>query len=113
LAGERFIGFASDQPTRRVLDRAFKEAGVRMRLATEFDNIELVKRKVEIDGAASILPRTALGTERRAGSLVSVEIDSPRMWRPIGAIARRRRSSPLAMRRFLELLRAGRAAGAA
>lgn len=113
LAGERFIGFTSDQPTRRALDRVFKDAGVRLRPAMEFDNIEMVKRTVEIDGAVSILPRTALDTERRAGSLVFVEIDSPRMWRPIGAIARRRRSAPLATRRFLELLRAGRAVGAA
>ena len=105
LAGERFIAFAADLPTRKALDRALRGAGVAMRPEREFDNIETVKRTVEIDGAVSILPETTLANERRAGSLIPVEISSPDMWRPVGVVTKRNRAGSLALRRFLELLR--------
>ncbi len=107
LAGEKFIAFDADLPTRKALDRAFRTAGVAMRPEREFDNIETVKRTVEIDGAVSILPETTLANERRAGSLVPVEIAGADMWRPIGLITRRNRVGSLALRRFSELLRSG------
>ena len=107
LAGETFIAFEADLPTRKALDRALRSAGVPMRPEKEFDNIETVKRMVEIGDAVSILPETSLANERRAGSLIPVELDSPDMWRPVGAITRRNRSGSLALRRFLEMLRGG------
>ena len=107
LAGEKFIAFAADLPTRKAVDRALRAAGVVMRPEREFDNIETVKRTVEIDGAVSILPETTLVNERRAGSLIPVEIGSPEMWRPVGLITRRNRAGPAALRRFIELLRGG------
>lgn len=105
VAGEKFIAFEADLPTRKALDRAMRTAGVVMRPEREFDNIETVKRTVEIDGAVSILPETALANERRAGSLIPVEISSPGMWRPVGVVTKRSREGSLALRRFLELLR--------
>jgi DNA-binding transcriptional LysR family regulator len=107
LAGEKFIAFAIDLPTRKAVDRALRAAGVTMRPEREFDNIETVKRTVEIDGAVSILPQTTLANERRAGSLIPVEIASPEMWRPVGVVTRRNRDGSSALRRFLELLRGG------
>jgi DNA-binding transcriptional LysR family regulator len=76
-----------------------------LRPEREFDNIETVKRTVEIEGAVSILPETALANERRAGSLIPVEIASPGMWRPVGVVTKRNRAGSPALRRFLELLR--------
>ena len=105
LAAEKFIAFAADLPTRKALDRAFRSAGVRVRPEREFDNIETVKRTVEIDGAVSILPETALATERRAGSLIPVEIAASDMWRPVGVVTKRNRAGSPALRHFLELLR--------
>lgn len=109
LAGEKFIAFEADLPTRKALDRAMRAAKVSVRPEKEFDNIETVKRMVEIGDAVSILPATSLGNERRAGSLVPVEIAPGDMWRPVGIITRRNRAGSLALRRFLELLRAGSA----
>jgi DNA-binding transcriptional LysR family regulator len=105
LSAEKFIAFAADLPTRKALDRAFRSAGIRVRPEREFDNIETVKRTVEIDGAVSILPETALANERRAGSLIPVEIASTDMWRPVGVVTKRNRAGSPALRRFLELLR--------
>jgi DNA-binding transcriptional LysR family regulator len=111
LAGEKFIAFAADLPTRKALDRAMRGAGVVMRPEREFDNIETVKRTVEIDGAVSILPETTLANERRAGSLIPVEISSPDMWRPVGVVTKRNRAGSLALRRFLDLLRSAPRSG--
>src|SRR6266446_6963962 len=49
LTGQKFIGFEPDIPTRRALDKILKENGVEVHHVMEFDNIETVKRAVEID----------------------------------------------------------------
>lgn len=105
VVGEKFIAFEADLPTRKALDRAFRTAGLKLRPEREFDNIETVKRTVEIDAAVSILPENTLANERRAGSLVPVEIASSGMWRPVGVITRRNRAGSLALRSFLASLR--------
>jgi len=111
LAGEKFIAFAADQPTRKALDRALRASRAAMRPEMEFDNVETVKRTVEIGDAISILPETTLANERRVGSLVPVEIAGEDMWRPVGVITRRRRGATPALQRFLELLRGNRSPG--
>jgi DNA-binding transcriptional LysR family regulator len=105
LTDEKFIAFAADLPTRKALDRALRAAGVSIRPEREFDNIETVKRTVEIDGAVSILPETTLANERRAGSLIPIEIASADLWRPVGLVLRRSRAGSPALRAFLEFLR--------
>lgn len=105
LSGEKFISFASDQPTRKAIDRALRAAKVPIRRNNEYDNIEVVKRTVEIGEGVAILPETVLANERKAGSLIPVEIAAPGMWRPVGAITRRNRVATPALARFLDLLR--------
>lgn len=111
LSGEKFIAFAADQPTRKALDRALRAARVSIRPEMEFDNVETVKRTVEIGDAVSILPETTLANERRAGSLVPIGITGADIWRPVGVITRRNRGASPALLKFLDLLRAGRAPG--
>lgn len=105
LNGEKFIAFTADLPTRRMLDRALRTAKVRLWPEQEFDNIETVKRTVEIGDAISILPEATLINEQRAGSLVLVEIDSENVWRSVGVITRRNRAESSALHQFLEGLR--------
>lgn len=111
LAGEKYIAFDADAPTRKAVDRALRSAGVALRVDAEFDNVETVKRMVEIGDGVSILPETVLANERRAGSLIPVQIASSDMWRPVGVIMRRNRAGSLTLRRFLETLRAGKTGG--
>ena len=111
LSGEKFIAFAADQPTRKVLDRALRAARVSIRPQMEFDNVETVKRTVEIGDAVSILPQATLANEQRAGSLVPIGITGADIWRPVGVITRRNRTGSPALLEFLELLRAGQMPG--
>ncbi|HEX7193937.1 MAG TPA: LysR family transcriptional regulator [Chthoniobacterales bacterium] len=105
LAGERFISFAFDQPTRKAIDRIFKHHKVTIRRAMEFDNIETVKRTVEIEDGISIVPLTTVEEEKKLGSLIPVEIESAEMWRPIGLVQRRNRSQTSAIRAFVTMLK--------
>ncbi len=44
LRKEKFIGFEPDIPTRKAVDKIFREAGIEVNPVMEFDNIETVKR---------------------------------------------------------------------
>src|SRR3954454_6290227 len=48
LAGQHFISFDPDIPTRHAIDKMLKEQNVDVKHVMEFDNIETVKRAVEI-----------------------------------------------------------------
>ncbi len=105
LSGEKFIAFEPDQPTTKAINRRFQEAGVVVRLAMEFDNIETVKRAVEIENAVSIVPAAAVSDEVRDGHLVMIEFDEPSMFRPIGVISKRNRAISPAHKRFVNTLK--------
>ncbi|CAN5652141.1 LysR family transcriptional regulator [soil metagenome] len=104
LEGEKFIAFEPDLPTRREVDRKLRAAGVKIQLALEFDNIETVKRAVEVENGVSIVPATAVRNEVESGSLVAVEFEASDMWRPLGVLVRRAARISPAIREFLLLL---------
>ena len=57
LAGEKFISFEPDIPTRKAIDKILKDHNVKVETVMEFDNIETVKRAVEIEAGISIVPQ--------------------------------------------------------
>ena len=105
LQGEKFISFEPDLPTRKVIDRMLREQGVEIEHTMEFDNIETVKRAVEIENGISIVPQTSVADEARNGSLVPVEVESFDMWRPLGVLYRRHRAISPAQKQFVALLK--------
>jgi len=104
LHGLPFVSFAADQPTRKFLDRRFREYGVRVRQMMELDNIETLKRTVENENALAILPETGVRSEVRAGSLCCLPLQEPGMWRPLGVLFRKKASASPAGREFLNML---------
>ena len=105
LAGEKFISFEPDLPTRKVIDRLLREQGIKIEHAMEFDNIETVKRAVEIENGISLVPQTSVADESRNGSLVAIEVESFDMWRPLGVLYRRHRAISPAQQQFVALLK--------
>ncbi|GAB4246562.1 MAG: LysR family transcriptional regulator [Candidatus Methylacidiphilales bacterium] len=104
LAPYKFIAFESDIPTRRAIDKIFREADVDLKPVMEFDNIETVKRAVEIDAGIAIVPRATIEQEVRAGSLVAVEFQGREFFRPLGIIYKSGRVLSPALKRFLKTL---------
>ena len=104
LQDEKFIAFSPDLPTRREIDRKLRSEGVKVKLVLEFDNIETVKRAVEIENGVSIVPETAVGDEVAAGLLATLEFSDPELRRTLGALIRRSARVSSALREFLALL---------
>lgn len=105
LAGQNFVNFESDIPTRKALDRLFREAGVHVENVMEFDNIETVKRAVEIDAGVSIVPAVTVTEEIAKGALVAVPFDDPEVCRPIGVIFKKNKVLSPAMKQFIATLK--------
>ncbi len=105
LEGQRFVSFEPDQPTARAIDRKFQHAGVHLRHALEYDNIETVKRAVQIENGLSIVPLTTVVDELELGRLRAAELDEPDMFRPLGLVQKRSRAASPAQKRFIEMLK--------
>jgi DNA-binding transcriptional LysR family regulator len=104
LVGEKFVAFEPDLPTRKEIDRRLRQRGVRITPILEFDNIETVKRAVEIEEAVSIVPENCVSDEVRGGSLAAIEIDEAEMWRPLGAIVKSATARSRSLKEFLAML---------
>jgi DNA-binding transcriptional LysR family regulator len=107
LNGEKFIAFEPDLPTRKIIDRHFRDHSVQIDHAMEFDNIETVKRAVEIESGISLVPGNTVEKEVASGLLVALEIEGVKMSRPLGVITKRNRARSPAQKEFVEALKNG------
>ncbi len=107
LGGQKFVGFEPDIPTRKALDKAFREHGVEVRHVMEFDNIETVKRAVEIDAGIAVVPQTTITQEVTNQTLAAVPIDDGDLFRPLAAIYKKNKVLSPAMKQLLALLKQG------
>ncbi len=106
LSGQKFIGFEPDIPTRKALDRMLKDHGVHVQHVMEFDNIETVKRAVEIDAGVAIVPQSTVVQEVAKQSLAQVAFDDGEFYRPLAAIYKKNKVLSPAMKAFLTVLKA-------
>jgi DNA-binding transcriptional LysR family regulator len=105
LAGQKIIGFEPDIPTRKALDKILKEYGVEVKHVMEFDNVETVKRAVEIDAGISIVPIGTVQQEIAKQTLVAVPIEDGDFFRPLAAIYKKNKVLSPAMKQFLSILK--------
>ncbi len=105
LQFERFIAFEKNVPTRLWIDGILERYNVTVRPVMEFDNIETVKRAVEINSGISILPQTALLQELGSETLKAIPFSNENFVRPTGIIIRKDKIISQAGRYFIELLR--------
>lgn len=105
LSGQKFIGFEPDIPTRKALDKILKEHGVDVEHAMEFDNIETVKRAVEIDAGVAIVPQGTVIQEVTKQTLAAVTLEDGEYYRPLAAIYKKNKVLSPAMKQFLTILK--------
>jgi len=104
LQFKKFIAFEQDVPTRMWIDGILERYGTSVRIVMQFDNIETVKRAVEIDAGISILPQTAILQELAEGTIKAVAFSNEQLFRPTGIIIRKGKILGGAARYFLEML---------
>jgi DNA-binding transcriptional LysR family regulator len=104
LQFERFIAFEKDVPTRIFIDNILSRYSTVVRTVMEFDNVETVKRAVEINAGVSILPQATVIQEVASGTLKAIPFSNEKFLRPTGIIVRRGRPLSQAARYFIEIL---------
>jgi DNA-binding transcriptional LysR family regulator len=104
LAGQKFIGFDPDIPTRKAIDQIFRENRIEVEPVMEFDNIETVKRAVEIDAGVAIVPQATVLQEVKQGSLAVIHFKGREFTRPLAVLHRKGRVLTPAMKKFIETL---------
>jgi DNA-binding transcriptional LysR family regulator len=105
LAGQKFIGFEPDIPTRKAIDKILRDHGVEVETVMEFDNIETVKRAVEIEAGISIVPQATVVQEVAKQTLAEVRIEGVELYRPLAAIYKKNKVLSPAMKQFLHILK--------
>jgi LysR family transcriptional regulator, transcriptional activator of the cysJI operon len=105
LSGQKFVSFEKDIPTRKAVDRILKEHGVSVEHAMEFDNIETVKRAVEIDSGIAIVPQETIRQEVASQTLAAVRFDDGEFYRPLGVIYKKNKVLSPAIKQFIALLK--------
>ena len=104
LVGQKFIGFDPDIPTRKAVDIIFRDNKLDLDPVMEFDNIETVKRAVEIDHGIAIVPYATVMQETKQGSLAAVPFKGKNFTRPLAILHRKGRVLTPAMRKFIDTL---------
>ena len=109
LTGRPMVAFDPDLVIRHEIDRVLDAHDVAPDVVMEFDNIETIKRALEIDAGFAILPEPTVHQEVLAGTLARVSIAEPeaaaKLVRPLGIISGRNRPLAPTAQRFLDLLR--------
>ena len=105
LRGEEFISFERDIPTRKATDEMLSNAGVDISVVMEFDNVETVKRALEINAGIAILPRHTVLNETERKQLVAIKLDNGIHARPLAIIHKKNRLLTPALRSFVELMK--------
>ncbi len=104
LDGESLVTFTTELRIRSEMDRWLKLARVSVDVVHEFDNIENIKRAVEVGSGIALLPIPTVRRELEIGSLKALHLDDVRWVRPLGIVHRKHKDLTTAAKRFLELL---------
>lgn len=104
LAQQPFVAFERDVPTRRNIDRVLRTAGITLDVVMEFDNIETIKRAVEVEVGISVLPLITVQLEVKARTLAAVPFRDQPLLRSLGILVRKGRERTQVMSKFIDLL---------
>jgi DNA-binding transcriptional LysR family regulator len=104
LDGLEIIGFDLDLSIRRSIDRELAAREVHLQVVMAFDNIDTIKRAIEVNAGVSLLPEPTVRRELELGSLVSVPLAGLDLVRPLAIIYRRGFELGVTARRFIQLL---------
>lgn len=105
LTGQKFIAFEPDVPTRRATDKVLKDNDVHVQTVMEFDNIETVKRAVEIDAGIAIVPHNTVIQEVEKQTLAELSMDDAELYRPLAAIYKKTKVLSPAIKQFISILK--------
>ncbi len=101
LNHQNFIGFIKEIPTRNYIDDILLKNKTIVKMIQEFDNVETLKRSLEIGDGISILPENTVQHEIQNGDLISIDISNEKLNRNTGIITRKDRPISKAIQEVL------------
>tara|TARA_B100000809_G_scaffold256012_1_gene295371 strand:- start:27 stop:992 length:966 start_codon:yes stop_codon:yes gene_type:complete len=104
LDQQEMVAFSHGLAIRRILDKLLSSHGLEIPVAVEFDNIEMLKRAIEINSGISLLPEPTILRERNAGTLHTASISDFTLVRPLAIIHRRSGQLGRTASRFVDML---------
>lgn len=105
LEGETLVGYERDISTRKATDQMLRSHHVNVHYNAEYDNIETIKRAVEIGQGVAIVPLPAVRHEVEHGTIKVVRFSDDALLRPLGIIHKRGRHLSPAAVKFMEILK--------
>ncbi len=105
INGQKFINFERDLPTRKALDKIFKDHRITVDQIMQLDNIETLKRAVEIDSGIAIVPEATVGMELSTQTLAVVQLEGGVFVRQMGLIYKKNKVLSPALKQFIALLK--------
>ena len=104
LTGLDFVGFDTDLPISREIERFLRDHHVQVNMTLHFDNLQMIKEAVAHGSGVSIMPARAMAAEVAQGRLITIPIAAPDLYRPVGIVHRRKKRFHRAAQAFLDLL---------
>ncbi len=105
LEGEAFVAYEKDIATRKATDQLLRNSHVTVNYVAEYDNIETIKRAVEIGQGIAIVPLPAIRHEVEKGTIRIADLADENLSRPLGIIHKRGRHLSPAAQRFIEVVK--------
>jgi DNA-binding transcriptional LysR family regulator len=112
LDGLRWVGFDTSLVIHKKLEAFLRQCHTHADVQMRFDNIESIKRAVELSTGVALLPLPTIEREIQAGTLVGIPLSGAKLVRPLAIIHRRQRRLSAAVMGFIEVLCQQDAAGA-
>ncbi|MCX8108492.1 MAG: LysR family transcriptional regulator [Verrucomicrobiae bacterium] len=105
IDGQKFIAFEAGVPTRRAIDRVLRERRVNVRIIMELDNVETVKRAVEIDAGIAIVPLNTVTQEIAKQTIAAIEVEDAELQRACAIIVKKNKVLSNPARLFISVLK--------
>jgi DNA-binding transcriptional LysR family regulator len=105
LKGQKFIHFDQALPTRKAVDKILQHLRVKVDQVMELDNIETLKRAVEIESGIAIVPQETVAQEVADQTLAVVHLEGADFARPLAVVHKKHKVLSPAIKAFIALLK--------
>jgi LysR family transcriptional regulator, transcriptional activator of the cysJI operon len=107
LNDQPFIAFDEGIPTRKAIDAVLARRHIRVIIKLQSDNIEILKKMVEVGLGLSLVPRFSVRAEVEQGVLHCLSISDYSFKRPLALVHRKGKTLSRPMQAFVDILTAG------
>lgn len=104
LEGQPFVAYETSIPTRRAIDAMLNRHNVEVDVRMQCDNIELLKKMVEVGLGIALAPLMSIRQEQQSGALRAVPLAAEPIRRPLALIHRKGKALSRPLQAFVSLM---------